>query len=299
MPAFAADASAFLVARLENRCVGRELSYLTHAFATGDMDEFDAAPVASGGVTHWSCGAKRWLQGNVGCVVYGISGAGAAAAAQEGGTAAAADGGGAPPADAAELLCVWSFPYSGEDRIGVHLGPPGAFSSLTPVTLTTKYGAPELQTPSFSMAVLGEHAATASFGRHPAIFSVSTADAALSSLALPRAPLAPKASCFVLCELSNQLPNAALRLRASPFAAGQCQSAVPPFVGAGEVVCWAASTSANMAAIGRGNIGAAVYETVSSTSDGIIISPMELVVMWHLPYVGDPKVGCRIGSDLH
>jgi hypothetical protein len=285
MPEFS-SASAFLVARLENHCAGRELTYMTHAFATGDMEEFDASPIAPGSATHWSCAAKRWLQGNVGCVVYGIPGPSSTATEE-------------PAAVAAELCCVWGFPYSGEDRVGVHLGAPGAFSNLTPVTLATKFGDPEQQTPGFATVSLGGITAAVSFGRHPAIFSVTASGSSSvvsAALAPPRAQLMPKLSSFVLCELSNQLPNASLRLRAMPFVGGQCHSAAPPFIAAGSVVTWAATTSSNLAAKARGNIGAAVYETVSFTDEGVVISPMELVVMWHVPLMGgEPQVGCRVG----
>ena len=151
MPPFT-SASAHLVARLENHCAGRELTYLTHAFATGDMEEFDASPVAPGSVTHWSCAAKRWLQGNVGCVVYGIRGEDSAAPAGDSGAEAPPEH---PTGVEAELLCVWGFPYSGEDRVGVHLGAPGAFSSLSAVTLSTRYGHPDSQTPNFALSTRG------------------------------------------------------------------------------------------------------------------------------------------------
>ncbi len=299
MPEFS-SASAFLVARLENHCAGRELTYLTHAFATGDMEEFDASPVTPGGVTHWSCAAKRWLQGNVGCVVYGIRREGPPASFAA--TASSTEGQAEDAASIdAELLCVWGFPYSGEDRVGVHLGAPGAFSSLTPVTLTTKYGHPDTQTPNFARSSHGTVAATACFGRHPAIFSVFLTDSKdlelLSPvLKLPRAQLIPSFSSFVLCELSNHLPAAALRLRAMPFVGGQCHSAAPSFVSVGDTVTWSATASSNIAAKARGNVGATIYETASYADDGVIMSPIEIMIMWHVPLVGsEPQVGCRVG----
>ena len=280
MPAFA-DTSAFLVARLENR-TERELTYLSHEFVTGEMASLDAAPLAPGTATHWSCGAKRWLQGNVGCAIFGLLGP------------APAEG------DATvetEVLCTWSFPYSGEDRAGIQIGPKGAFTELTPVTLTTRFaGTPGMLTPAFATASHGDVIATVCFGRHPAIFSVSTAKGDQSSLSLPRAPYLAKPTNFVLCELANTLPRTALRLRGTPFVAGQCQSAVPPCVGPGEVVCWGAASSSHMSAIGRGNVGAAIFETFHVTDDADAPEPAELVVMWHLPTVGEPQVGCRIGS---
>ena len=51
-----------------------------------------------------------------------------------------------------------------------------------------------------------------------------------------------------------------------------------------------------MSAIGRGNVGAAIFETFHVTDDADAPEPAELVVMWHLPTVGEPQVGCRIGS---
>ena len=56
------------------------------------------------------------------------------------------------------------------------------------------------------------------------------------------------------------------------------------------------SLNVTLQAKARGNIGAAIYETVSYADGGVVVSPMELVIMWHAPLVGkEPQVGCRIG----
>jgi hypothetical protein len=149
------------------------------------MVEFEASPVPPGGVKHWSCASKRWLQGNIGCVILGVGAAGAAHA---------------------EALLMWNFPYSGEDRVGVRLGAPGQFTKMSSVSLTGLFGDALAHSADTQAVALGDVVAGSSFGRDPAIFVVAPAAVPAATLAVapPSAPFDAKARCFVGIELANR-----------------------------------------------------------------------------------------------
>ena len=117
--------TAFLVARLENY-TDRSIHFLTSEFSCGGMDVFGAEPLAPASAKHWTCAPQRWLQGNIGCAVFGVGNPGVHT------VAAAVDE--AVQDICAEVCVLWHFPYVGsQDRVGIQIGPPGTFSRKTQI----------------------------------------------------------------------------------------------------------------------------------------------------------------------
>eukprot|EP01050_Picozoa_sp_SAG11_P012495 SAG11_NODE_1390_length_5055_cov_2.299637_6_plen_425_part_00 len=289
-PPFDADATAFLLLRLENR-TDHELQYCTHEFSTGDMVHFDGSPVGPGQSKYWSCASSRWLQGNVGCAVYSL------------------------PKLSTEIMLMWNFAYSGtrEDRCGIRIGALGKFSSKDRLSLVCMFDDSAAHSSDIQTVVFGDMVAGCSFGRDPALFFIApTILSRCRELETEPHPVHYERSVrsFMVCELENQGGHW-LRLIRTPFLTGQCRSAVPIIVPSGATVRWSCGQAAHMAAVGRGNVGCAIFsvEGAAAEKDGSQFSNyfnsedpapgdlvgIEVMLMWHSPSVGQDRIGCRMG----